>query len=274
MAFGDGGEDLPAARVARGGATADPVKDYLKQIGKVPLLNAGQEVELAKRMEADVFADHMLAEGGGVRRPGQSVDLERVAEDGRRAKNHLVEANLRLVDLVGQAVCRPGDAVAGSDPGGQPGPDPWRGEVRLRQGLQVLHVRHLVDPAGHHPRDGGPGADDPDPGAYMVEADQQAGPGQRQMLQDLGREPTGGARGQLDMTPEKRSSRCRSDGREPISLHTPLGGDGDSEFGDLIEDSEAIQPGEAVKLHAAPGAGDGARHAARREARVVRSGSG
>jgi len=94
-----GGDDegLPAAQVAAGGATADPVKDYLKQIGKVPLLNAGQEVELAKRIEAGVFADHKLAEGSAVLRPGQSIDLERVAEDGRRAKNHLVEANLRLV---------------------------------------------------------------------------------------------------------------------------------------------------------------------------------
>jgi RNA polymerase sigma factor (sigma-70 family) len=94
---GDYDEGLPAARVAAGGPAADPVKDYLKQIGKVPLLNAGQEVELAKRIEAGLFADHKLAEGSGVLRPGQGLDLERVAEDGRRAKNHLVEANLRLV---------------------------------------------------------------------------------------------------------------------------------------------------------------------------------
>ena len=80
-----------------GGATADPVKDYLKQIGKVPLLNAGQEVELAKRIEAGLFADHKLAEGSAVLRPARPLDLERVADDGRRAKNHLVEANLRLV---------------------------------------------------------------------------------------------------------------------------------------------------------------------------------
>ena len=94
---GDDDEGLPAAQMATGGATADPVKDYLKQIGKVPLLNAGQEVELAKRIEAGLFADHKLAEGSGLLRPGQSSDLERVAEDGREAKNHLVEANLRLV---------------------------------------------------------------------------------------------------------------------------------------------------------------------------------
>ena len=97
LVSGDDDEGLPAARVATGGATADPVKDYLTQIGKVPLLNAGQEVELAKRIEAGLFADHKLADGSGVLRPGQGGDLERVADDGRRARNHLVEANLRLV---------------------------------------------------------------------------------------------------------------------------------------------------------------------------------
>src|SRR5205823_4656489 len=96
VVFGDDDEDLPAAQVAAAGATADPVKDYLKQIGKVRLLHAGQEVELAKRIEAGLFAEEKLAEGSGVLRPGQSSDLARVAEDGRTAKNHLVEANLRL----------------------------------------------------------------------------------------------------------------------------------------------------------------------------------
>src|SRR6266516_4728496 len=94
--FGDDDDDLPAAQVAVAGATADPVKDYLKQIGKVRLLNAEQEVELAKRIEAGLFADEKLAEGSEVLRPGQSIDLEWIAEDGRRAKNHLLEANLRL----------------------------------------------------------------------------------------------------------------------------------------------------------------------------------
>src|SRR5579862_7852181 len=91
---GEDDEDLPDVRVTAAGATADPVTDYLKQIGKVALLNAGQEVELAKRIEAGLFADHELAEGNGVLRTGQSIDLEQVAEDGRRAKNHLLEANL------------------------------------------------------------------------------------------------------------------------------------------------------------------------------------
>jgi len=97
LVSGEDDEDLPAVRVAAAGATADPVRDYLKQIGKVALLNAGQEVALAKRIEAGLFADHKLAEGSGVLSVGQSIDLEQVAEDGRLAKNHLVEANLRLV---------------------------------------------------------------------------------------------------------------------------------------------------------------------------------
>ncbi|HEY3879415.1 MAG TPA: sigma-70 factor domain-containing protein, partial [Trebonia sp.] len=94
--FGDDDDDLPAAQVAVAGATADPVKDYLKQIGKVPLLNAEQEVELAKRIEAGLFAEEKLAESERMN-TDQRIDMEWIAEDGRRAKNHLLEANLRLV---------------------------------------------------------------------------------------------------------------------------------------------------------------------------------
>ncbi|MGH3410071.1 MAG: sigma-70 family RNA polymerase sigma factor, partial [Streptosporangiaceae bacterium] len=95
--FGDDDDDLPAAQVAVAGATADPVKDYLKQIGKVPLLSAGQEVELAKRIEAGLFAGEKLAGGRRALSAGARIDLEWVAEDGTRARNHLLEANLRLV---------------------------------------------------------------------------------------------------------------------------------------------------------------------------------
>jgi RNA polymerase primary sigma factor len=94
--FGDDDDDLPAAQVAVAGATADPVKDYLKQIGKVPLLNAEQEVELAKRIEAGLFAEEKLAERENLSTDAR-IDLEWIAEDGTRAKNHLLEANLRLV---------------------------------------------------------------------------------------------------------------------------------------------------------------------------------
>src|SRR5581483_8342951 len=90
-------EELPAARMVAVGASADPVRDYLKQIGKVRLLNARQEVELAKRIEAGLFAGQKLAEGSRDLSAEAQSDLEQVAEDGRQAKDHLVEANLRLV---------------------------------------------------------------------------------------------------------------------------------------------------------------------------------
>jgi RNA polymerase primary sigma factor len=115
LVSGDEDDNLPA-RVAAAGATADPVKDYLRQIGKVPLLNAEQEVELAKRIEAGLFADHKLAEGSGVLRTDQSIDLEWIAEDGGRAKDHLLEANLRLVVSPG-ADARGARGRAGHDPG-------------------------------------------------------------------------------------------------------------------------------------------------------------
>ncbi|HEX3223546.1 MAG TPA: sigma-70 family RNA polymerase sigma factor, partial [Nocardioides sp.] len=86
----------PEQQVMVAGATADPVKDYLKQIGKVPLLNAEMEVELAKRIEAGLFSEEKLAKGGKLSAKLQE-ELEWIAEDGRRAKNHLLEANLRLV---------------------------------------------------------------------------------------------------------------------------------------------------------------------------------
>ncbi len=94
---GDDDDDLPAAQVQVAGASADPVKDYLKQIVKVPLLTAEQEVELAKRIEAGLSAEEKLAEVGSKLTTDQRIDLARIAEDGTRAKNHLLEANLRLV---------------------------------------------------------------------------------------------------------------------------------------------------------------------------------
>ena len=244
---GDDGGGLPAARVAAGGATADPVKDYFKQIGKVPLLNAGQEVELAKRIEAGLFADHKLAEGSGVLRPGQSIDLERVAEDGRTAKNQLVEANLRLVVSLARRYAGRGmlflDLIQEGNLGLIRGVEKfdytkgykfstyatwWIRQALTRAMAEQSRTIRLP--------------------VHMVEAISTVAQVQRQMLQDLGREPTPEElAAALDMTPEK-VIEVQKYGREPISLHTPLGEDGDSELGDLIEDSEAIQPGEAVSF--------------------------
>jgi RNA polymerase primary sigma factor len=248
LVFGDDDEGLPAAQVAAGGATADPVKDYLKQIGKVPLLDAGQEVELAKRIEAGLCADHKLAAGSsGVLRPGQSSDLERVAEDGRTAKNHLVEANLRLVVSLARRYAGRGmlflDLIQEGNLGLIRGVEKfdytkgYKFSTYATWWIRQAITRAIADQSRtiRIP-------------VHMVEAINTLARVRRQMLQGLGREPTPGElAAELDMTPEK-VIEVQNYGREPISLHTPLGGDGDSEFGDLIEDSEAIQPGEAVSF--------------------------
>src|SRR5438034_7771894 len=242
---GDDGEGLPAAQVAAGGASTDPVKDYLKQIGKVPLLNAEQEVELAKRIEAGVFADHKLAEGGAVLRPGQSIDLERVADDGRTAKNHLVEANLRLVVSLARRFTGHGmlflDLIQEGNLGLIRGVEKfdytkgYKFSTYATWWIRQAITRAMADQARTIRLP-----------VHIVEAISRLARVQRQLLQDLGREPTPDelAAG-LDMTPEKLTE-VQKYAREPISLHAPLGEDGDSELGDLIEDSEAIQPAEAA----------------------------
>ncbi|HEV3379932.1 MAG TPA: RNA polymerase sigma factor [Trebonia sp.] len=245
--FGDDDDDLPAAQVAVAGATADPVKDYLKQIGKVPLLNAEQEVELAKRIEAGLFAEEKLAEGASALTPDQRIDLEWIAEDGRRAKNHLLEANLRLVVSLAKRYTGRGMLFLDLIQEGNLGliravekfdyTKGYKFSTYATWWIRQAITRAMADQARtiRIP-------------VHMVEVINKLARVQRQMLQDLGREPTPEELAkELDMTPEK-VIEVQKYGREPISLHTPLGEDGDSEFGDLIEDSEAIQPGEAVSF--------------------------
>jgi len=245
--FGDDDDDLPAAQVAVAGATADPVKDYLKQIGKVPLLNAEQEVELAKRIEAGLFAEEKLAEGARGLTPDQRIDLEWIAEDGRRAKNHLLEANLRLVVSLAKRYTGRGMLFLDLIQEGNLGliravekfdyTKGYKFSTYATWWIRQAITRAMADQARtiRIP-------------VHMVEVINKLARVQRQMLQDLGREPTPEELAvELDMTPEK-VVEVQKYGREPISLHTPLGEDGDSEFGDLIEDSEAIQPGEAVSF--------------------------
>jgi RNA polymerase primary sigma factor len=247
LVSGDDDEGLPAARVAAAGATADPVRDYLKQIGKVPLLSAGQEVELARRIEAGLFADHKLAEGSAGLRPGQSTDLERVAEDGRRAKNHLVEANLRLVVSLARRYAGRGmlflDLIQEGTLGLIRGVEKfdytkgYKFSTYATWWIRQAITRAMADQSRTIRLP-----------VHMAEALSTLARVQRQMLQDLGREPTPGElAAELGMTPGNLIE-AQNYGREPISLHTPLGEDGDGEFGDLIEDSEAIQPGEAVSF--------------------------
>jgi len=245
--YGDDDEDLPAAQVAVAGATSDPVKDYLKQIGKVPLLNAEQEVELAKRIEAGLFAEEKLNEGRGALHPDARIDLEWIASDGRRAKNHLLEANLRLVVSLAKRYTGRGMLFLDLIQEGNLGliravekfdyTKGYKFSTYATWWIRQAITRAMADQARtiRIP-------------VHMVEVINKLARVQRQMLQDLGREPTPEElAAELDMTPEK-VIEVQKYGREPISLHTPLGEDGDSEFGDLIEDSEAIQPGEAVSF--------------------------
>jgi RNA polymerase primary sigma factor len=245
--YGDDDDDLPAAQVASAGATADPVKDYLKQIGKVPLLNAEQEVELAKRIEAGLFAEEKLAEGLDGLEPAGRLDMEWIAEDGRRAKNHLLEANLRLVVSLAKRYTGRGMLFLDLIQEGNLGliravekfdyTKGYKFSTYATWWIRQAITRAMADQARtiRIP-------------VHMVEVINKLARVQRQMLQDLGREPTPEElAAELDMTPEK-VIEVQKYGREPISLHTPLGEDGDSEFGDLIEDSEAIQPGEAVSF--------------------------
>jgi RNA polymerase primary sigma factor len=245
--FGDDDDDLPAAQVASAGATADPVKDYLKQIGKVPLLNAEQEVELAKRIEAGLFAEEKLGELAHTLNDSQRLDMEWIAEDGRRAKNHLLEANLRLVVSLAKRYTGRGMLFLDLIQEGNLGliravekfdyTKGYKFSTYATWWIRQAITRAMADQARtiRIP-------------VHMVEVINKLARVQRQMLQDLGREPTPEElAAELDMTPEK-VIEVQKYGREPISLHTPLGEDGDSEFGDLIEDSEAIQPGEAVSF--------------------------
>ncbi|MFC2663118.1 MAG: RNA polymerase sigma factor [Scardovia wiggsiae] len=236
----------PKRRVLTTGATSDPVKDYLKQIGRVNLLNAEQEVDLSERIEAGLYAQHLLDTS-----PAEDLTFQRrrelrwAANDGKKAKDHLLEANLRLVvslakrytgrgmlflDLIQEGNLGLIRAVEKFD---------WKKGFKfstyatwwIRQAI----TRAMADQARtiRVP-------------VHMVEVINKLSRVQRQMLQDLGREPTPDelAR-ELDM-PVEKVQEVQKYGREPISLHTPLGEDGDSEFGDLIEDTDAIAPSEAV----------------------------
>ncbi len=248
-------DDAPAQQVVTAGATADPVKDYLKQIGKVALLNAEQEVELAKRIEAGLFAEEKLGkEFVGFDKTKADADtrkfvreLEWIAQDGRRAKNHLLEANLRLVVSLAKRYTGRGMLFLDLIQEGNLGliravekfdyTKGYKFSTYATWWIRQAITRAMADQARtiRIP-------------VHMVEVINKLARVQRQMLQDLGREPTPEELAkELDMTPEK-VVEVQKYGREPISLHTPLGEDGDSEFGDLIEDSEAVVPADAVSF--------------------------
>jgi RNA polymerase primary sigma factor len=239
-------DDVPVYSTTITGATADPVKDYLKQIGKVPLLNAAEEVELAMRIEAGLFAEEKLSHlTDAEKRTQLGRDLTWVAKDGQRAKSHLLGANLRLVVSLAKRYTGRGMQFLDLIQEGNLGliravekfdyTKGFKFSTYATWWIRQAITRAMADQARtiRIP-------------VHMVEVINKLARVQRQMLQDLGREPTPEELSrELDMTPEK-VIEVQKYGREPISLHTPLGEDGDSEFGDLIEDTEAVVPADAV----------------------------
>jgi len=244
IVISDDDDDIPVQNLTISGATADPVKDYLKQIGKVALLNAELEVELAKRIEAGLFAEEKLATTKKLS-PSERRDLNWVVKDGQRAKSHLLEANLRLVVSLAKRYTGRGMQFLDLIQEGNLGliravekfdyTKGYKFSTYATWWIRQAITRAMADQARtiRIP-------------VHMVEVINKLARVQRQLLQDLGREPTPEElAAELDMTPEK-VVEVQKYGREPIALSTQLGEDGDSEFGDLIEDTEAVVPADAV----------------------------
>jgi RNA polymerase primary sigma factor len=239
-------DDAPVQTVLTAGATADPVKDYLKLIGRVPLLNAEMEVELSLQVEAGLFAEEKIFLDKKLDKKLKR-EYDQLVLQGKRAKNHLLEANLRLVVSLAKRYTGRGMLFLDLIQEGNLGliravekfdyTKGYKFSTYATWWIRQAITRAMADQARtiRIP-------------VHMVEVINKLARVQRQMLQDLGREPTPEELAkELDMTPEK-VVEVQKYGREPISLHTPLGEEGDSEFGDLIEDSEAIVPADAVSF--------------------------
>jgi RNA polymerase primary sigma factor len=235
--------DEPPAQVTQVGATADPVKDYLRQIGKVPLLTAEQEVELGKRIEAGLFAQEKLNSGEKLP-PELHRELEIIAGDGRRAKNHLLEANLRLVVSVAKRYTGRGMLFLDLIQEGNLGLiravekfDYTRGykfSTYATWWIRQAITRAIADQARtiRVP-------------VHMVETINKLARVQRQLHQELGREATTDEiAAELGLEPE-RVAEIQRIAQEPVSLQSPIGEE-ESDLGDFIEDADAVVPIEAA----------------------------
>ena len=247
-------EESEALRQARKDAeltaSADSVRAYLKQIGKVALLNAEEEVELAKRIEAGLFAVEKMRESAekGEKLPvAQRRDMTWICRDGNRAKNHLLEANLRLVVSLAKRYTGRGMAFLDLIQEGNLGliravekfdyTKGYKFSTYATWWIRQAITRAMADQARtiRIP-------------VHMVEVINKLGRIQRELLQDLGREPTPEELAkEMDITPEK-VLEIQQYAREPISLDQTIGDEGDSQLGDFIEDSEAVVPADAVSF--------------------------
>jgi RNA polymerase primary sigma factor len=247
-------EESEALRQARKDAeltaSADSVRAYLKQIGKVALLNAEEEVELAKRIEAGLYATQLmseLAEKGEKLPVAQRRDMAWICRDGDRAKNHLLEANLRLVVSLAKRYTGRGMAFLDLIQEGNLGliravekfdyTKGYKFSTYATWWIRQAITRAMADQARtiRIP-------------VHMVEVINKLGRIQRELLQDLGREPTPEELAkEMDITPEK-VLEIQQYAREPISLDQTIGDEGDSQLGDFIEDSEAVVAVDAVSF--------------------------
>ncbi|MCQ4618042.1 RNA polymerase sigma factor [Corynebacterium sp. CCUG 65737] len=253
-------EESAALRQARKDAqltaSADSVRAYLKQIGKVALLDAEQEVSLAKRIEAGLYAQHRLDEmqraadegdKDAKLTPAVKRDLRAVARDGRKAKNHLLEANLRLVVSLAKRYTGRGMAFLDLIQEGNLGliravekfdySKGYKFSTYATWWIRQAITRAMADQARtiRIP-------------VHMVEVINKLGRIQRELLQDLGREPTPQELAkEMDITEEK-VLEIQQYAREPISLDQTIGDEGDSQLGDFIEDSEAVVAVDAVSF--------------------------
>jgi RNA polymerase primary sigma factor len=239
-----------ARRDAELTASADSVRAYLKQIGKVPLLNAEQEVELAKRIEAGLYAaERLRAADEGEEKLDRNFerDLRWITRDGERAKNHLLEANLRLVVSLAKRYTGRGMAFLDLIQEGNLGliravekfdyTKGYKFSTYATWWIRQAITRAMADQARtiRIP-------------VHMVEVINKLGRIQRELLQDLGREPTPEELAkEMDITPEK-VLEIQQYAREPISLDQTIGDEGDSQLGDFIEDSEAVVAVDAVSF--------------------------
>ena len=231
-------------------ASADSVRAYLKQIGKVALLNAEQEVSLAKRIEAGLYSAYRLQEikeSGEKLSPMNRRDLREIERDGRKAKNHLLEANLRLVVSLAKRYTGRGMAFLDLIQEGNLGliravekfdyVKGYKFSTYATWWIRQAITRAMADQARtiRIP-------------VHMVEVINKLGRIQRELLQDLGREPTPEELAkEMDISVDK-VLEIQQYAREPISLDQTIGDEGDSQLGDFIEDSEAVVAVDAVSF--------------------------
>jgi RNA polymerase primary sigma factor len=225
-------------------ASVDPVKDYLKQIGRTPLLTAEQEVELGERIEAGVLAKERLESDDGSLTPAERRELELRISDGLLAKDQMVEANLRLVVSIAKRYVGGGLPLLDLVQEGTIGMMRAVEKFDHHRGLKfsTYATWWIKQAVGRALADQSRTIRIP---SHVVEVLNKVTRTQRKMLQDLGREATSEElAAELDITPEKVDQVLRW-AREPVSLHTPFGDDGDGELGDVIED-DAPGPADAV----------------------------